>query len=151
MLCTLGVFSSTTMCVPSTRVSTPSSAIAASGWVNSRFLYAASNHACAAILAPICGPIRCSIVSTFIERLRVDDPFLRKQCFQCLHAQRRPRFGGIVSIMVVILVVVVSAHRFLTALFFAFVVPLFFTTRTRPFFVEAADMRFIVGAGFFRR
>src|SRR5260370_30918823 len=88
-------------------------------------------------------------VYQFIERLRVDDPFLHKQCFQCLHAQRRPRFGGIVSIMVVILVVVVSAHRFLTALFFAFVVPLFFTTRTRPFFVEAADMRFFVGAGSF--
>src|SRR5713101_9722629 len=56
-------------------------------------------------------------VYQFIERLRVDDPFLRKQCFQCLHAQRRPRFGGIVSIMVVILVVFVSAHRFLTVSF----------------------------------
>src|SRR5713101_5357739 len=56
-------------------------------------------------------------VYQFIERLRVVDPFLRKQCFQCLHAQRRPRFGGIVSILVVILVVVVSAHRFLTVSF----------------------------------
>ena len=53
------------------------------------------------------------------------------------------------SIMVVIVVVFVSAHRFLIAFFFAAVVLLFLAMRTRPFFVEAADMRCIVGAGFF--
>src|SRR5260370_41539989 len=88
-------------------------------------------------------------VYQFIEHLRVDDPFLRQQCFQCLHAQRRPRFGGIVSIMVVIVAVFASAHRFLTALFFAVMVPLFFATRTRPFFAEAADLRLIMDAGVF--
>ena len=53
------------------------------------------------------------------------------------------------SIMVVIVAVFASAHRFLIAFFFAAVVLLFLAMRTRPFFVEAADIRCIVGAGFF--